>query len=163
MEPGDMVLYESHSVLHGRPFPLKGKFFANIFIHFEPTGHTLRHDAKMKGELVGKDDVHAEYQKAVKRRAGGHEADHSGLPSYIVEGTPEAKKWHQKHPDNERVSAAMELLRSFLKCNGFGFHILTPFSCTVKKKLELFKRALLRRTKQRRREMLRVWKRFLKF
>merc|ERR1712151_645954 len=23
MEPGDMVLYESHSVLHGRPFPLK--------------------------------------------------------------------------------------------------------------------------------------------
>jgi prolyl 4-hydroxylase len=25
MEPGDMVLYESHSVLHGRPFPLKGR------------------------------------------------------------------------------------------------------------------------------------------
>jgi prolyl 4-hydroxylase len=36
MEPGDMVLYESHSVIHGRPFPLKGRFFANIFIHFEP-------------------------------------------------------------------------------------------------------------------------------
>jgi prolyl 4-hydroxylase len=38
MEPGDMVLYESHSVLHGRPFPLKGRFMANVFIHFEPTG-----------------------------------------------------------------------------------------------------------------------------
>jgi hypothetical protein len=25
MMPGDMVLYESHSVIHGRPFPLKGK------------------------------------------------------------------------------------------------------------------------------------------
>ena len=25
MEPGDMVLYESHSVLHGRPFALKGR------------------------------------------------------------------------------------------------------------------------------------------
>mmetsp|Transcript_20738 Transcript_20738/g.29567 ORF Transcript_20738/g.29567 Transcript_20738/m.29567 type:complete len:453 (+) Transcript_20738:31-1389(+) len=36
MEPGDMVLYESHSVIHGRPFPLIGKFFANVFIHFEP-------------------------------------------------------------------------------------------------------------------------------
>jgi prolyl 4-hydroxylase len=35
MEPGDMVLYESHSVIHGRPFPMKGRFFANIFIHFE--------------------------------------------------------------------------------------------------------------------------------
>lgn len=36
MEPGDMVLYESHSVMHGRPFPLKGKYYANVFIHFEP-------------------------------------------------------------------------------------------------------------------------------
>lgn len=25
MEPGDMVLYESHSLIHGRPFPLKGR------------------------------------------------------------------------------------------------------------------------------------------
>ena len=32
MEPGDMVLYESHSVLHGRPFPMKGRFMANIFV-----------------------------------------------------------------------------------------------------------------------------------
>ena len=24
LEPGDMVLYESHSVIHGRPFPLEG-------------------------------------------------------------------------------------------------------------------------------------------
>jgi hypothetical protein len=32
MEPGEMVMYESHSVIHGRPFPLKGKdsFYANI-------------------------------------------------------------------------------------------------------------------------------------
>jgi len=36
MEPGDMVLYESHSVIHGRPFPLKGRYFANIFVHFQP-------------------------------------------------------------------------------------------------------------------------------
>ena len=36
MEPGEMILYESHSVVHGRPFPLKGKFYANVFIHFEP-------------------------------------------------------------------------------------------------------------------------------
>merc|ERR1712226_1455272 len=46
MLPGDMVLYESHSVLHGRPFPLKGEYMANIFIHFEPVGHSIRHNAK---------------------------------------------------------------------------------------------------------------------
>ena len=51
MEPGDMVLYESHSILHGRPFPLKGRYFANIFVHFKP----LFHDAKFQfrvGDIV---------------------------------------------------------------------------------------------------------------
>lgn len=32
MKPGDMVLYESHSLIHGRPFPLIGQYFANIFV-----------------------------------------------------------------------------------------------------------------------------------
>lgn len=41
MQPGEMVLYESHTVLHGRPFPLMGNLYANIFIHFAP----VRHDA----------------------------------------------------------------------------------------------------------------------
>jgi hypothetical protein len=39
MEPGDLVLYESSTVLHGRPFPMKGHNYANIFIHFEPVDH----------------------------------------------------------------------------------------------------------------------------
>lgn len=40
MKPGDMILYESHSVIHGRPFPLNGKYYANVFVHFEPMGDT---------------------------------------------------------------------------------------------------------------------------
>jgi len=44
MEPGDLVLYESHSIVHGRPFPLKGRYFANLFIHFEPD-LTMRREA----------------------------------------------------------------------------------------------------------------------
>eukprot|EP00968_Pinguiococcus_pyrenoidosus_P006249 scaffold427_cov263-Pinguiococcus_pyrenoidosus.AAC.13 len=36
MAPGDMVLYESHVCVHGRPFPLKGRYYANLFVHFEP-------------------------------------------------------------------------------------------------------------------------------
>jgi len=31
MEPGDMVLYESGSLLHGRPFPLNGRYFGKCF------------------------------------------------------------------------------------------------------------------------------------
>ena len=36
MKPGEMIFVETHSILHGRPFSLKGRFYANLFIHFEP-------------------------------------------------------------------------------------------------------------------------------
>ena len=36
LEPGEMALYESHTVMHGRPFPMKGRYFANCFVHFVP-------------------------------------------------------------------------------------------------------------------------------
>jgi hypothetical protein len=32
MKPGDMVLYESHTVLHGRPFPMQGKHYVSAFV-----------------------------------------------------------------------------------------------------------------------------------
>ena len=41
-----MALYESHTVLHGRPFPLKGNFYANLFVHFipvDPDDHSKNH------------------------------------------------------------------------------------------------------------------------
>lgn len=39
MAPGDMVLYESSTILHGRVTPLKGRSYANIFVHFKPYNH----------------------------------------------------------------------------------------------------------------------------
>ena len=39
MLPGDMTLYESHTVLHGRPFPLIGNMYANVFVHYIPLDH----------------------------------------------------------------------------------------------------------------------------
>mmetsp|Transcript_110502 Transcript_110502/g.165388 ORF Transcript_110502/g.165388 Transcript_110502/m.165388 type:complete len:484 (-) Transcript_110502:266-1717(-) len=98
MEPGDMVLYESHSVLHGRPFPLKGRFYANLFVHFEPVGHSLRHNA----ETDAGGDVHKKYRDALKRGAGGHEVDESGLPPYIIPGTPEEDHWRRAHPSGNK-------------------------------------------------------------
>mmetsp|Transcript_22427 Transcript_22427/g.28300 ORF Transcript_22427/g.28300 Transcript_22427/m.28300 type:complete len:455 (-) Transcript_22427:139-1503(-) len=94
MEPGDMVLYESHSVLHGRPFALKGRYFANIFIHFEPTGHTLRHTKKMELE---EQNIHKKYKDSVNKGHGGHEADANHLPSYILEGSETAEEWLMRH------------------------------------------------------------------
>ena len=34
LKPGQMLLYESATVPHGRQFPLNGDYFDNIFIHF---------------------------------------------------------------------------------------------------------------------------------
>jgi hypothetical protein len=36
ISPGEVILYESHSVIHGRPFALKGSYYANVFVHFKP-------------------------------------------------------------------------------------------------------------------------------
>lgn len=98
MEPGDMVLYESHSVLHGRPFPLKGRYYANIFIHFEPTGHSLRHgDHEAAAQAAaGANDKHQD---------GGHEVDMSdGLPPYITRGSVEEERWFKSHPNRKKKS-----------------------------------------------------------
>lgn len=102
MEPGDMVLYESHSVIHGRPFPLKGRYFANIFVHFEPVGHTLRHH---NHETDAGEDVDEKYKIALEKGNGGHENEQNGgLPSYVKEGSPEADHWRQTHPDGRKSS-----------------------------------------------------------
>ena len=37
MEPGDLLLYESAKLLHGRVEPFNGSFYANIFVHYAPT------------------------------------------------------------------------------------------------------------------------------
>ena len=44
MEPGEMILYESHTVMHGRPFPLKGRYYANLFVHFKPLFNKIQEE-----------------------------------------------------------------------------------------------------------------------
>jgi prolyl 4-hydroxylase len=75
MEPGDLLLYESHSVIHGHQFPLKGGFVANLFIHFEPVG-----------PLDGTVDYNGD------------------LPPYIIPGSEEEAEWRVDHPEGHRIS-----------------------------------------------------------
>lgn len=121
MKPGDMVLYESHSVLHGRPFPLRGQYYANVFIHFEPTGHTLRHEERLGGDEGNVEDLYAKALKREEGRADDVEAEEDGggggerddLPAYIMRGTPEEKRWRQEHGTKQRrVSEAAAERRS---------------------------------------------------
>eukprot|EP00927_Polykrikos_kofoidii_P051629 TRINITY_DN45426_c0_g1_i1.p1 TRINITY_DN45426_c0_g1~~TRINITY_DN45426_c0_g1_i1.p1 ORF type:complete len:456 (+),score=50.07 TRINITY_DN45426_c0_g1_i1:145-1512(+) len=37
LNPGDMLFYESSKCLHGRPRPLKGRWYASVFVHYRPS------------------------------------------------------------------------------------------------------------------------------
>lgn len=67
--------------LLGRPFPLRGEYMANIFIHFEPTGHTLKNGKR--GQLSWD----------------------SELPPYLQADGPWVPSWRQQNPYGwEKVS-----------------------------------------------------------
>lgn len=74
MLPGDLVLYESHSVIHGRPFPLKGRFMANVFIHFEPIGPS-------NGQVEFTGD----------------------LPPYVIPGSHAETTWRRQNPNGHTL------------------------------------------------------------
>jgi prolyl 4-hydroxylase len=65
--------------------------------HFEPTGHSLRHNSRIEEESGG--DVHKKYKESLEKGVGGHESDNDGLPPYLIAGTPEEKHWRGTHPN----------------------------------------------------------------
>ena len=38
LKPGEMILYESARLIHGRPRPLRGHYYDNVLVHFKPRG-----------------------------------------------------------------------------------------------------------------------------
>ena len=40
LKPGEMLLYESAKVMHGRQGPFDGEYFDNVFVHFQPKFNT---------------------------------------------------------------------------------------------------------------------------
>jgi hypothetical protein len=80
MEPGDMVLYESLSVIHGRPFPLQGEYYANLFVHFEPLLPPIGRGSGMGTDQTRKDgEVHV-------------------LPPYLLPDSVWVDEWIQANP-----------------------------------------------------------------
>ena len=68
------MLYESHTVLHGRPFPMKGRKYANVFVHFQPVEHDAMNMKLMNSQEAG---AMKERTKPVgsgkNAKIGGHE------------------------------------------------------------------------------------------
>lgn len=41
LEPGEFIYYEGSKLLHGRPYPLNGDYYAGMFVHYRPKGMAL--------------------------------------------------------------------------------------------------------------------------
>ena len=95
MEPGEMVLYESHSVIHGRPFPLRGNFYANCFVHFEP---------------IAPIDGSSKYDPTID------------LPPYLIPGSAWETEWRKENKGWKKVRKRRDAL-VFFKSKLFGFLI----------------------------------------
>lgn len=119
MQPGDMILYEGHSVLHGRPYPLQGRYYANVYIHFEPTAHSMHHDRWLRTHVIANKngilDEDTETGEQLYRRAmslEGPVVDDTSmeldLPEFVVRGTLQERRWRQQ----ERYEVLMDTERS---------------------------------------------------
>jgi prolyl 4-hydroxylase len=96
MEPGDLVLYESHSIIHGRQFPLKGRFMANIFIHFE-VRRAERVDWLASRAFIDLRCFFASSQP-IGPIDGAVMVD-GDLPPYLIPGSEEETKWRASNPN----------------------------------------------------------------
>lgn len=36
LEPGELIFYEGTRLVHGRPYPLDGDYYAGVFVHYRP-------------------------------------------------------------------------------------------------------------------------------
>lgn len=98
MAPGDMVLYESGSLLHGRPFPLNGRYYANIFIHFQPTGRPLNDSTNAYLDTL--DEIY---------------------PPYILPNSPELVNWRMRNPQGWKRPSPSAPIQQFPGPEGHKF------------------------------------------
>jgi prolyl 4-hydroxylase len=111
LQPGEMILYESHSILHGRPYPLQGNYYANVFVHFEPVGFTQQFHQKQQQQQQQQqlfDSENSElaerFQKALDRWTVEDTPDdveqrqdrNRALPHWIPEHSTQAARWRQE-------------------------------------------------------------------
>jgi hypothetical protein len=78
-----------------------------LFIHFEPTGHSLKHDIDTSDISV--DD---QYRHAAKANQGGQSASYDTLPPYIIRESPEETHWKSQHPEGWQIPEFNPLKRS---------------------------------------------------
>lgn len=86
---------------------MKGNYVANLFVHFEPEGHSVRHNAKIESRK----DPDQQYREDTARGIAGHEIDNhdeedTGLPIYMIPGSPEVANFIERNPNSAAARLA---------------------------------------------------------
>jgi prolyl 4-hydroxylase len=68
---------------------MRGRFFANIFVHFEPLGTPRK--------------AFDDFSSPVVYDADARESIEAGLPAYVIPGSPWEHEWREKHPDGWKL------------------------------------------------------------
>lgn len=106
--PGDMILYEGHSIIHGRPFPLKGRHYANVFLHFEPIGFTEKHSDRQKDNdqatlamLYQKAELKSRSMESSRKSKSSVVPSATTTPNYVRE--EKSSMWRQEYIYNHYI------------------------------------------------------------
>ena len=90
--PGEMLFYESARCLHGRPKPLRGRYFVNAFVHFRPRGRPAwyKEYGSFSGAAVAWAAEHVQRRSEEARELARRLAAPSGLAGWEdrLEGRP---------------------------------------------------------------------------
>lgn len=119
LDPGEMILYQSSSIIHGRPFPLQGDasaFYADVFLHFEPLNYSEELEARMKERKEPRKTPRDHFELALEsiKNFSGQAIGRrlKTLPGFIKDGSEQAKRWRQEfvfyREENKKEKANMK-------------------------------------------------------
>ncbi|KAL7440277.1 hypothetical protein ACHAXM_007103 [Skeletonema potamos] len=100
LEVGEMLLYEGQSIIIGRPYPMQGKYHADLFVSFEPLGYSRQHDHHLDDEAE-ESWLSSLYLNSWKDWALAHKShptDKMVVPSYIDKNSDAYGRWYQSYP-----------------------------------------------------------------
>ena len=100
-------MYESSTVIHGRPYPLAGYSYSNLFVHFEPVGFSERYyasaDKKRKDPKDMFEQALADHQKVEKSQEGRWKQKEQPRPYYVH--PMDDDQWNQRYVYVKKSSA----------------------------------------------------------
>ena len=93
-------------------------YLQNVFIHFEPLGHSLRHEEENSVDELSLENLYQQAWQRERRKCNERDKEclarldlnvNAEAPHYILPGSLEEKRWMQAHP-------RAKLVRFFVYC-----------------------------------------------